>query len=160
MSNHVSVVPNHQTKRITPMKTRADIAHLGATGYELDTSSFTEDDKKQTAAQIAEYKEMERLVLEGDLYRVDSPFDSEYFGFMLVSKDKTQGDLTIYRRLGGVLYVNPVKRFRVPGLDPKKRYLVKELGVVLGGDTLENVGLAPFFPEGDFQTLKFHFIEQ
>ena len=160
MSNHVSVVPNHQTKRITPMKTRADIAHLGATGYELDTSRFTESDKEDACAQIAEYKNMESLVLNGDLYRLDNPFESEYFGFMLVEKDKSQGDLTLYRRMGGVLYVNPVKRFRVPGLDPNKKYLVKELGIVLGGDTLANVGLAPFFPEGDFQTMKFHFIEE
>lgn len=160
MSCHVSVVPNHQTKRVTPMKTRADIAHLGATGYELDVSVFTDEEKAETRAQVEEYRAMESLVLEGDLYRTENPFDSNYFGFMLVSKDKSRGELTVYRRLGGVLYVNPVKRFKAPGLAPDKKYLVKELGLVLGGDTLANVGLAPFFPEGDFHTLKFHFEEQ
>ena len=160
MSNHVSVVPNHQTKRITPMKTRADIAHLGATGYELDTSLFTDEQRQQTRAQIEEYKEMEDLVLEGDLYRIDNPFESNYFGFLIVAKDKSRANLTVYRRLGGVLYSNPVKRFKVPGLAADKKYLVHELGIVLGGDTLMHVGLAPFLPEGDFQTIKFHFTAQ
>lgn len=36
-SCHVSVCPNHQSGRVTPFASRGDIAHLGATGYELDT---------------------------------------------------------------------------------------------------------------------------
>jgi alpha-galactosidase len=159
MSAHISVVPNHQTKRVTDITTRASIAHLGATGYELDASSFTSEQREETKAQIAEYKSMETLVLEGDLYRTDDPFESNFFGFMLVSKDKSKGMLTVYRRLGGALYTEPVKRFRVPGLAPDKKYLVEELGLTLGGDTLASVGLAKFFPEGDFTTMKFHFTE-
>ena len=159
MSCHISVVPNHQTHRITPMKTRADIAHLGATGYELDTSAFSEEQRNEMREQIAEYKAMEELILEGDLYRSDNPFESNYFGFLLVSKDKTKAELTIYRRLGGVTFMTPVKRFRVPGLDKSKKYFVSELGITLGGDTLANVGLAPTFPDGDFHTMKFHFKE-
>ena len=142
------------------MKTRADIAHLGAMGYELDTSLFTDEQRQETRAQIEEYKEMEDLVLEGDLYRIDNPFESNYFGFLIVAKDKSRANLTVYRRLGGVLYSNPVKRFKVPGLAADKKYLVHELGIVLGGDTLMHVGLAPFLPEGDFQTMRFHFTAQ
>ena len=159
MSCHVSEVPNHQTQRVTDMSTRADIAHLGATGYELDTSSFTDEQRELTKAQIAEYKAMESLVLEGDLYRTDDPFESNFFGFMLVSKDKSEGMLTVYRRLAEATYTEPVKRFRVPGLAPEKKYLVEELGLTLGGDTLASVGLANFFAPGDFKTMKFHFKE-
>ena len=32
---HVSIVPNHQTNRITPIKTRGNVAFFGAFGYEL-----------------------------------------------------------------------------------------------------------------------------
>lgn len=159
MSCHVSVVPNHQTHRITPLKTRADIAHLGATGYELDTSSFTDEQKSETKAEIEEYRKMESLVLEGDLYRTDDPFKTNCFGFMLVAKDKSSGLLTLYRRLGGVRYSEPVKRFRVPGLACSKKYFIPELGITVGGDTLSSVGLAPTFPDGDFQTLTFNFEE-
>lgn len=159
MSCHVSEVPNHQTKRITPMSTRADIAHLGATGYELDASKFTDAQKAQTKEQIEAYKEMESLVLEGDLYRTENPFESNFFGFNLVAKDKSRAHLTVYRKLGGVHFTEPVKRFRVAGLAPDKRYFVRELGLTLGGDTLASVGIGRFFPEGDFQSMTFHFDE-
>ncbi|MGB7837658.1 MAG: alpha-galactosidase, partial [Terrimicrobiaceae bacterium] len=33
---HVSVVPNHQVGRVTPFKTRGEVAFTGAFGYELD----------------------------------------------------------------------------------------------------------------------------
>ena len=33
---HVSVVPNHQVFRVTPIETRANVAHFGTFGYELD----------------------------------------------------------------------------------------------------------------------------
>lgn len=159
MSCHVSVTPNHQTHRMSSMKTRADIAHLGATGYELDATSLSNEEKSDMREQINEYKAMEDLVLTGDLYRLDSPFETNYFGFMLVSKDKSCADLTLYRRLGGVEFANPVKRFRVPGLAPDKSYTVKELGITVSGKTLANVGLAPYFTAGDFHTVKYRFEE-
>ena len=61
MSCHVSVVPNHQTGRITRMDTRADIAHLGATGYELDTTAFSDEDRECVRRQIEEYHEIEEF---------------------------------------------------------------------------------------------------
>lgn len=159
MSCHISQIPNHQTQRKPSMKTRADIAHLGATGYELDTSYFTDEDRRLTREQVSEYKEMEDLVLEGDLYRTDNPFESNYFGFMLVSKDKSKGELTLFKRMGSVPFMTPVKRFRVPGLSADKKYFIPELNLTLCGDTLSGVGLVPTFEQGDFQTFKYHFKE-
>ncbi len=158
MSCHVSEVPNHQTSRIASMKTRADIAHLGATGYELDTSVFTDEDKAAVKAQVKEYKAMEDLVLEGDLYRVENPHTGNHFAFMLVSKDKSHGMLTVYRR---IFKANEaVYRIKAMGLDKKKKYYVPELGIILGGDTLMSVGLAPDFGPGDFSTVVYHFEEK
>lgn len=158
MSCHVSVVPNHQTSRVTPMETRADIAHLGATGYELDTSVFTDEDRAQAKAQVAEYKEMEQLVLEGDLYRVENPFEGNYFGFMVVAKDKKSAVLTCYRRMGGVN--KEVKHVYPAGLDENTKYYVPELDRVLSGSSLMYGGLVPKFAWGDFMTAKYHFIAQ
>ncbi|HAP8275795.1 TPA: alpha-galactosidase, partial [Enterococcus faecium] len=39
---HVSIVPNHQTNRITPIKTRGNVAFFGAFGYELDLNELSE----------------------------------------------------------------------------------------------------------------------
>lgn len=155
MSCHVSVIPNHQTARVTPEKTRADIAHLGATGYELDTSSFTEADKERTAREVEEYKAMQGLVLDGDLYRTEDPFTSNYFGFMAVSRDKTEALLTVYRRMGSVN--NEPKYFKVKGLDESKYYLVTGIDTPLKGSTLMNIGLPERMPSGDYITETYRF---
>ncbi|MDE6273878.1 MAG: alpha-galactosidase, partial [Clostridiales bacterium] len=90
MSCHVSACPNHQTRRVTPLNTRGAVASLGATGYELDLSKLSEEEKKEVKEQIKQYKKIDELVLKGDLYRLCNPFESNYFAMLLVSKDKSQ----------------------------------------------------------------------
>ena len=90
MSCHVSACPNHQTQRITPFKTRGAIASLGATGYELDLTKLTAEEKEQVKEQIANYKRIDGLVLNGDLFRLANPFETDYFCEMIVAKDKTE----------------------------------------------------------------------
>ena len=158
MSCHVSAVPNHQVNRTTPLATRADIAHLGATGYELDTTAFTDVDREAVRRQIADYREIEGLVLTGDLYRLDNPADSNYFTELLVSKDKGQACLTCYKRLHKVN--GGVHRVRLAGLDASKKYYVRELGLILGGATLMSVGIFPEYPECDFGTVTYHIEEK
>ena len=158
MSCHVSQVPNHQTGRITEMKSRADIAHLGSTGYELDASYFTDEDRKLVKEQIEEYKKMQSLVSEGDLYRVENPYESNFFGFCIVSKDKSHAHLTMFKRLCGVN--NETKVIYPKGLCENKKYYIKELDMTLSGNTIMNVGFVPNFPRGDFQTLTYTFEEK
>lgn len=157
MSCHVSACPNHQTQRITPFATRGAIASLGATGYELDLSKISEEEKRETAKQIEEYKRIDELVLKGDLYRLCNPFTHSYFCEMLVSKDKTQAyvvgerSLRVPHDIGGA-------RLRLTGLDEEKTYLIEETGLVLSGKALANVGL--IFPRLlDFGSWAWHIRE-
>ena len=155
MSAHVSECPNHQTSRITPIKTRADIAHLASTGYELDTTRMTEEEKGMIASQVEEYRRCDELILKGDLYRIDNPMISNFMSVSVVSKDKNEAVLLTYRRMGGIN--GAVKHVRMAGLDPNKTYEVKELGLTASGATLMNVGISPNYPSGDFTTVKYHF---
>ena len=157
MSCHVSVVPNHQTHRVTENRTRVDIAHLGATGYELDASDFSKEDTERIKAEVEEYRRMEKLMLDGDLYRTENPFDGNYFGFMIVSKDKSEAVLTVYRRMGSVN--NEVKYIKVRGLDADKRYRVSGFDTAFSGSTLMNIGIAADFKRGDFKTARYSFEE-
>ena len=50
MGSHVSVIPNHQVFRKTPLHTRANVAYFGTFGYELDLNSLKEE-------EIAEVKD-------------------------------------------------------------------------------------------------------
>ena len=149
-SCHVSVCPNHQCGRVTPFDARADVAHLGATGYELDTTALNSDELAEIKAQIAKYKEMEDLVLNGDLYRLNNPLEENLFAEMLVSKDKSKANITMMRPLcrpnGEWIRVYP------KGLDEDTLYCVKETGLVKTGATLMSLGLIVAFDTGDFQT--------
>ena len=158
MSCHISESPNHQVQRITSFDVRADIAHLGATGYELDTTVFTDEDREMVKKQIADYRRIEDLVINGDLYRIDNPWYGNFFSEAVVSKDKKSAFLVCYRRLNK--RGKGVHRVKMAGLDPKKKYYIPELEMILEGATLMNVGLAPDYPNGDFASVMFHFEEK
>ncbi len=159
MSCHVTATHKYEYARNVPQKTRADIASFGPFGYELDSSSFTEEDRERLRTQINEYNEWNSdLVLKGDFYRLLDPFTTNYFGAALVSKDKSKAVLTVYRR---VSYYNcRMMHVKMTGLDENKRYFVPELDRTLSGRTLMNVGIALRFDRPDFLTLKYHFVEQ
>ena len=163
ISCHTSICPNHQTGRTTPFRTRADIAHLGATGYELDTTKITPEEIEEIKAQVAEYHEMEDLVLTGDLYRMENTFDSNYFAVTLVSKDKAKAKVTAMRAL--CRPNDEHKRIFPRGLDAKAVYEVVnkeyDLRLRLSGAAIMNVGLviplktANGQMPGDFRTFIF-----
>ncbi len=155
MSCHVSICPNHQTSRITPFETRAHIASLGAMGYELDTTLLTSEDHDAIQRQTKEYRKLEDLILDGDVYRLANPFEGNFFSMVTVSRDKKNAVLTAYRRMGSIN--NEIKRIRVVGLDPLLQYTIPELGITVSGATLSNVGLIPKFTSGDFRTIRYHF---
>lgn len=160
MSCHVSAVPNHQTGRVTSFKTRGDIAHLGATGYELDPMALTDEERAQISEQVAEYRSFEQLILEGDLYRLDSPFESNFFTELIVSKDKIDALLFVYRSKS---HPNPtVKRVYMRGLDADRTYHVEKLDVIAKGSTLMRVGIAMPYAKRDFysETYRVRAIEQ
>lgn len=148
MSCHVSAVPNHQTRRVTPMNTRGNIAHLGATGYELDTTAFTDEDRKAVRAQVEEYKRIQDIVLLGDLYRIDDPFKTNFFTEMVVSKDKNRAILCVYQHTSQAN--GETRRVRLAGLDKQKTYRIEKLGIVASGAALMNVDLAIDLKVQDF----------
>lgn len=157
MSCHVSVCPNHQTGRSTPMKTRTDIAHLGATGYELNIADMEKTELENIKTEVEEYKKCSDLMLNGDLYRIDDPNTSNYFTFSVVSKDKTKAVLLTYRRMGRPN--SEVKRVKFQGLDENKKYLIEEKNIIISGATLMNVGMPINYPRGDFGTCKLYLKE-
>ncbi len=152
ISAHVSVVPNHQVGRITPLKTRGDVAFTGAFGYELDASAIGVEDREEIKRQTAFYKQVRNLLLRGDLYRLRSPFSSNEAAWMVVSADKDEALVTHVTILAPP---NAAQRFlRLKGLDEAAHYKIGDL--VRGGDVLMNIGLPISYPMGDFVSCKWH----
>lgn len=150
MGAHVSIVPNHQVGRITPMKTRGIVSLSGCFGYELDLTKLSEEDKEQIKKQIELYKKIWHIVFEGDLYRLISPFEENSAAWMYVTEDKKEAVIfyvEILKRPNP-----PIKRLRLKGLDPDMGYLVENEQKIRFGDELMNIGLVIPHTWGDFNS--------
>ena len=146
MSCHVSACPNHQTQRTTPFETRGAVASLGATGYELDLTKLLLEEKQQIKVQIANYKTIDGLILNGDLYRLSNPFESNYFCEMIVAKDRAKAYVVGERFRGDPCDHDRI--LKLNGLDENKMYVIKELGLTASGKALVNVGICyPRLPD-------------
>ena len=77
IGSHVSVSPNHQVYRETPLHTRANVAYFGTFGYELDLNKLTEAEQEQVKEQICFMKKYRKLLQFGSFYRLSSPFDGD-----------------------------------------------------------------------------------
>jgi alpha-galactosidase len=149
MSGHISICPNHQVGRVTPMQSRMDMASFCATGYELNLHALTEEDFLKISSHITFYNGIQDLILRGDLYRLLSPFEGNYFSQMVVSKDKMRAVFIIMKMFAKCNDVYPFVKLK--GLDKHKYYSIEGMGT-FKGDVLMNVGLR--FPKNmkDFET--------
>jgi len=139
MGSHVSIVPNEQVFRVTPLKTRANVAHFGTFGYELDFNDMLEDDLVMVRKQIAFHKKYRSLIRTGTFYRLRSPFDSNEVAWMVVSVDKHTALVGCYKILNGSNL--PYNRLRLKGLLNSKSYHVSNRDITVSGDQLMHAGL-------------------
>ena len=158
MGSHVSAVPNHQTGNITPLKFRFDVASSGRLGMELQPKNLTDDERDLSQRCISSYKQYRDLVFTGDLYRLASPYEGDYYALMYVSKDKRRAVVFNYclsfqnHSIGSHV-------FRLQGLDPMMNYKVTELNVnkscwwgnggTFSGSFLSAGGFNPVFREAN-----------
>ena len=139
MGTHVSVVPNHQINRITPLDTRANVAYFGTFGYELDLNTLTADEQEEVKGQIAFMKQYRQLFQFGTFYRLQSPFEHNTSAWMVVSEDRKEAIVGWYRVLNGVNL--PYTRLRLKGLTEDLPYRVNGGRDIHYGSELMNAGL-------------------
>ncbi len=165
MGAHVSDCPNHTVGRVTPFKTRGDVALCGTFGYELDITRIPQEDRDAIPGQIATCHKYNDLVRNGDYYRLASYQENTLYDcYMIVAKDKSEALLT---------YVQVLKRpnfksrmVKLAGLAPDKVYRViyedseadgENQGIELHGDTLMNAGVKVPDMWGDFKSTLIYF---
>ena len=153
MSAHVSACPNHQTERVTPFKSRGDVAQLFSFGYELNPKLLSKQEVEDLKQQIKKHKDFEQWMMNGSFYRLIDPAFSDDCAWCAVSKDKTKAavlymtQLTSPKRLG--------KYLKLKGLDENAKYKVEPLGLVLSGNTLMYAGIPINKQMNDFDTILF-----
>ncbi|MGL5384104.1 MAG: alpha-galactosidase [Culicoidibacterales bacterium] len=136
---HVSATPNHQVQRTTSLKMRGDVAFFGILGYELDLTVLSEQELAEIAAQIKKYKSYRKLILTGDFSRILSPYDGTETAWSLVDKAQTQIVVGYYRTLAKA-YQLPT-RLKIPNLNPKMKYQLKQTSRTYSGYELMNWGI-------------------
>ncbi|MCI5523542.1 MAG: alpha-galactosidase [Spirochaetia bacterium] len=120
VSAHVSVCPNHQTLRNTPIETRFNVAAFGVAGYECNLCDMKKDEVAAVKAQIELYKKWRSVLQTGDFYRGRSFYSGNITEWTCVSKDKTKAVGMLMQKL-----VSPNKQFeyyKACGLDAEKEY--------------------------------------
>lgn len=159
MGSHVSAVPNHQTGNVTSLKFRFDVASAGRLGMELQPRKLSEEERAESKQYINTYKQFRDLVFNGDLYRIASPYEGDFYALMYVSPDKRRAVVFNYclyfqnHSIGGHV-------FRLQGLDPSMKYKVTELNVknkscwwgnggTFSGDFLSSGGFNPVLREAN-----------
>ena len=138
MGAHVSIVPNHQTNRLTPLKTRGNVAFFGSFGYELDLNQLNPEELAEVREQIAFYKHHRELIHNGTFYRLQSPFKEDgQTAWMLVSQDQNTALLGTFKALNQVNRSH--QRLQLKGLAADKVYRLE--GRAYTGAELMRVGL-------------------
>lgn len=121
---HVSRSPNLQINRSTPLATRANVACFGTFGYEMDLNELSDEEMEEVKKQIVFMKQYRQLLQFGTFYRLQSPFESDFASWMVVSEDRRTAIVGWYKFLNEVN--GPFHRVRLEGLDPEMDYRVSE----------------------------------
>lgn len=135
-----------------PLKFRLDVAMMCKLGFDIGMAGMSGEEQAFCRGAVSHFKRLSPVILQGDLYRLVSPYETNHASVMYVDKNREKAVLyayDIHPRFGEKLL--PVK---LQGLDPQKRYKVEEInlmpgkksrlksdGSVFSGDYLMKVGL-------------------
>lgn len=141
--------------RNTSVKFRLDVAMMCKLGFDIGLKDMAEKDLKFCQEAVSNYNRLKSVILDGDFYRLVSPYEGEHMAVMTVGGDLSKAVVYTYNihpRMAENLY--PV---HLQGLDPNKMYKVEEInlmpgeksrfrenGKVFSGDYLMKVGLRAF----------------
>ena len=161
MGAHVSAVPNHQSKRVTPLPFRGEVAMAGNLGYELDPGKLLAEEKAESVRQVGLYKDIRPLVQFGNFYRLQSPFEGNSAAWMFVAPDLSRAWVSFFRIHFEANSSFPLLKLK--GLEPGGRYALAEttpdsrprgasVGPLFSGEELMEAGLRITGIDGDFQS--------
>jgi len=144
--NHVTSMGNQS------IKFKTDVAMMGKLGFDIHVGGLKPNELQFCQEAVANYKRLSPVIWQGDLYRLISPYEESRAVLMYVNQDKTKSVVFSYT-------LHPLtdpnySLVRLEGLDPLKKYEVKEInlmpeakntfeasGNVFSGDFLMKVGL-------------------
>ena len=148
ISCHVSAVPNHQLKRVTPLETRTIVAEFGTLGYELDLSKCSEQEREQLATSISTYKKYRKTLQFGRLDWLSVHDRHNEYAW-----EKLTDTTLIIDHVNVLVQPNTVmKRLRAQNLPPEAQYTLQGDDKHYSAAYLMAVGIVIPQPAKDFDS--------
>lgn len=141
-----------------PLKFRANVAMMGKYGFDLPLDRQTESDLAYAKSSLRTYAHIKPVVLDGDQYRLVSPYDGEHSSTMYVAKDGRRA--VVFAFDINPRYAERTTNVKLQGLNPDLKYSVKEIdrydgstgeSKIYSGRYLMTVGL-PLFSRGKYSS--------
>ncbi len=133
------------------IKFRTDVAMMGKLGFDLNLHDMSADDLKYCKNAIREYNRLKPVILDGDQYRLVSPYSGQHASTMYVAKDRRKA--VVFAFDVAPRSVEHLTNVKLRGLDPSAVYDVQEINRAdtskgdvksYSGDYLMTVGLPLF----------------
>jgi alpha-galactosidase len=134
------------------LKFRTDVAMMDKLGYDIRVQNFTPEELQFSNDAVKTYKRISDVIWFGDLYRIESPYESNRTVVMYVNENKDRAILFNYHL--NTRRQDIFNRVKLQGLNATKKYRLKEINLFPGtksaqpdnnkvytGDYLMNVGL-------------------
>ena len=141
--------------RGTGIKFRTDVAMMCKLGFDIKLDDMSQSDHLYCVQAVKNYNRLKPVILDGDLYRLVSPYGSNHTSSMYVGKDKKTAVVFAFDILPR--YGEKTLPVRLQGLNSDQMYRVKEINMMSGsssslkdngqlfsGEYLMNVGLNVF----------------
>jgi len=123
--------------RSTPVKFRTNVAMMGKLGFDLKLDDMSKDEVAYCKRAIKNYNSLKPVILEGDQYRLVSPYEGEHAATMYVGKN--DGDAVLFTFDIYPRYKQQIAKSestaKLNGLNPSARYSVTEIDRTDGNDS-------------------------
>ena len=152
--------------KATSVKFRTDVASMCKLGFDIGLKELTADELTYCQTAVANWKRLQSAIMDGDQYRLVSPYEGNHMALNYVSKDANKAVLFAYDI--HPRFQEKLMTVKLQGLNPNKQYKVEEInlmpstesklessGKVYSGDYLMKVGLNVF----GFTATQSHVIE-
>jgi alpha-galactosidase len=122
LGSHIASTRSHTTGRVHDLSFRATTALFGHLGIEWDLTAATAHELAELREWVSYYKANRRLLMGGDLRRLDFP-DPNIFAYGIVAPDRSTAIYSV-ASIGQSEVMLP-GRLRFMGLDPDRRYRIR-----------------------------------
>jgi len=112
------------------IKFRTDVAMMCKFGFDISFKEMANNEQLFCMEAVANYNRLKSVILDGNFFRLVSPYESNHTAVMHVGQNKNKAIVFAYD-------INPLFKekyypIKLQGLDPMKKYRIKEINLMPG----------------------------